>query len=312
MALPQQQVHRVPAFALRLCAILAVLAGTPGFAANEILTLGRISDDPKSHYGQLKPLLDYIVPRMRDVGIREGRILMARDLKQMVSHLRHGRVDWITETAGMAIQLDAIAGAKPLLLTERNGVREYRSYLVTRKDSGIHAIKDLAGRTLALEHVSSTSAYLVPSDEILAHGLALEPLMNLSDHPTGGRVGYLFARSEANISIWVDKGLIDAGAISNLGWANPATVPESIRGKLAVIHESEPLPRALELVRGDLSPVVAMRLKQLLLAASIDPEAAPALRRFFNTTAFAEIDHDVTQKLRTLRIGMARVRAEVE
>ena len=67
-----------------------------------VLVLGRISDDPKSHYDQLKPLLDYVVPRMRDVGIVEGRILMAKDAQQMGSYLRRGGVDWVTETAGTA------------------------------------------------------------------------------------------------------------------------------------------------------------------------------------------------------------------
>ena len=32
--------------------------------------------------------------------IREGRILMARDVQQMNSYLRRGRVDWVTETPG--------------------------------------------------------------------------------------------------------------------------------------------------------------------------------------------------------------------
>lgn len=312
MGLSQQPFRKVPPFVVRLCALLAASAGAWCHADDGILTLGRISDDPKSHYAQLKPLLDYVVPRMADVGIREGRVLMARDLKQMVSHLRHDRVDWITETSGMAMQLGAIAGAQPLLLTERNGVREYSSYLVTRNDTGIRSIGDLAGRTLAFEHVASTSAYLVPSSELLMHGLALEPLMNLSDRPAGNDVGYLFARSEANILIWVDKGLIDVGAISNLGWNNPAAIPESIRQHLSIVHESEPLPRALELVRGNIAPAVAARLKQLLLSAASDPEAAPALLRFFNTTAFIEIDADATRKLQNLRAGMARVLAEVE
>src|SRR5690606_9523186 len=60
-----------------------------------VLVLGRVSDDPKSHYDQLKPLLDYVVPRMAGVGIRSGRILMAKDLQQMTSYLRRGQVDWI-------------------------------------------------------------------------------------------------------------------------------------------------------------------------------------------------------------------------
>ena len=279
---------------------------------DDVLTLGRISDDPKSHYGQLKPLLNYIVPRMSDVGIRSGRILMARDLRQMTSHLRHGRVDWVTETSGMAIQLQSIAGARPLLLTERSGVREYKSFIIARADSGIRSLNDLAGKTIAFEHIASTSAYLVPGHELLSQGLALQPLIGLGDLPMGNDVGYLFARSEANIAMWVEKGLIAAGAISDLGWNNSERIPPTIRDQLVIVHESAPLPRALELVRGDMNPRVAQRLKHVLLAASTDPLAAPALRRFFNTTAFLDIDLNVERQLDAIRTGVTQVRAEVE
>ena len=68
-------------FALWFALVPATHAQVPGDEAEEgVLVLGRISDDPKAHYEQLKPLLDYLVPRMADVGIRRGRILMARDL----------------------------------------------------------------------------------------------------------------------------------------------------------------------------------------------------------------------------------------
>ena len=54
-----------------------------------MLVLGRISDDPKAHYEQLQPLLDYVVARMHDVGIRRADP-DARDPQQMASYLRRG------------------------------------------------------------------------------------------------------------------------------------------------------------------------------------------------------------------------------
>lgn len=312
MPLQPQLIHRFPRCVI-FC-LSALLTALPIAAAGTetVLTLGRISDDPKNHYVQLKPLLDYIVPRMKEVGISEGRILMARDLRQMANHLRHQRVDWVTETPGMAIHLEASTGATPLVLTERSGVREYRSFIIVRRDSGIRMIGDLVGHSIAFEHVASTSAYLVPAMELIARGLVLQPMTALGDAPTAGATGYLFARSEANIAIWVDKGLIASGAISNLGWDNNRLVPDAVRSRLAVIHESEPLPRALELVRKGINPRISERLRQLLLDAAADPDAAPALRSFFNTTAFLPIDAQVEQRLQSLRAGMARVRAEVE
>ena len=169
---------RDPTLRLLTC-LLGLLAGfafaAPARAGDpHVLVLGRISDDPKAHYEQLKPLLDYVVPRMADVGITEGRILMARDLQQMTSYLRRGRVDWVTETAANAMRLEDRAGARPLLLTERNGVNDYRALIFVRRDSGIASLDDLHGRSVAFQNTSSTSAYVVPAMQLLQHGLPLQ------------------------------------------------------------------------------------------------------------------------------------------
>ena len=80
----------------------AAASAPPADDDASVLVLGRISDDPKSHYDQLKPLLDSVVPRIAGVGIRSGRILTAKDLQQMASYLRRGPVDWLSETAAAA------------------------------------------------------------------------------------------------------------------------------------------------------------------------------------------------------------------
>ncbi|HSD16541.1 MAG TPA: PhnD/SsuA/transferrin family substrate-binding protein, partial [Thermomonas sp.] len=192
----------------------AVAVGLPVHASEDahVLVLGRISDDPNAHYAQLKPLLDYVVPRMREVGITEGRILMARDAQQMASYLRRDRVDWVTETASTAVQLQQRAAARPLLLTERNGVSSYHTVFFVRTESPIRRLGDLAGHTLALQSTASTSAYMVPMTELLDARLSPEILLAPSDVTSPDRVGYVFARSELNIASWVHKGVVDAGA----------------------------------------------------------------------------------------------------
>jgi phosphonate transport system substrate-binding protein len=296
-------------------AALALAALQPIAAAavdRSVLVLGRISDDPKAHYDQLKPLLDYVVPRMRDVGISEGRILMAKDAQQMASYLRRGRVDWVTETSGTGMALQQRAGAQPLLLTERNGVSSYQSVFFVRRDSPVTRLEDLRGRTLAMQSVLSTSAYLVPAMTLLDHGVQPEILLSPLDTPATDSVGYVFARSELNISTYVHKRLVDAGAISNLDWDDERSVPPAFRTDLRVIHRSEPLPRALEMVRQDLDPAVRRRLQEVLLEASRDPQARAALRKFFGTTGFHAVDPANQRALARLRAGLVRVRMEVE
>lgn len=297
--------------------LAALLAGHVPYAAagdqeRHILVLGRISDDPRLHYEQLKPLLDYVVPRMRDVGIREGRVLMARDPQQMASYLRRGRVDWVTETAATAMLLQARGGAQPLLLTERDGVSQYRTVFFARRDSGIEGLHDLRGRSVAFQNNASTSAYFVPSIELLRRELPLSLLLSPMDRPSQDTVGYLFARSELNIAAWVHKRMVDAGVMSDIDWNNPARIPNAYRGDLAVIHISEPVPRALEMVRGDLAPEVQARLREVLVEAASDPRARDALRHFFHTTRFMPIQGDTRTALDRLRTGVIRVRTEVE
>lgn len=277
-----------------------------------ILVLGRISDDPRSHYEQLKPLLDYVVPRMAGVGIREGRVLMARDAQQMASYLRRGQVDWVTETAGTAMLLQERGDAQPLLLTERDGVSRYRTVFFVRRDSGLDALEDLRGRSVAFQNNASTSAYFVPAIELLRRKMSLSLLLSPMDKPSGGTVGYVFARSELNIGAWVHKRLVDAGTMSDIDWNNPARVPASYRKDLEVIHITEPVPRALEMVRGDMDPKVQARLREVLIEAAGDPLARDALKYFFHTTRFMPIDGDTRQVLDRLRGGVVQVRAAVE
>lgn len=299
----------------RLLAVALLFLGTvsPAIAVEDhVLVLGRISDNPQAHYEQLKPLLDYVVPRMRDVGITEGRILMARNAQQMASYLRRGRVDWVTETAGTAMQLQQQAGAKSILITERNGVSRYHTVFFVRRDSGIDSLQALRGRSIAFQNAASTSAYFVPAIELLDLDLPMEILLSPMDRPAAGSVGYLFARSELNISTWVHKRLVDAGAMSNLDWDNPQHMPPAYRDDMQIIHASPPYPRALEMVRGDLDGKVRARLRQVLIEAADDPDAHEALLRFFKTTHFLPIDTGSRHALDALREGIVRVGAEIE
>ncbi len=288
-------------------------AATPGAdARDDDLVLGRVSDDPKNDYPRLKPLLDYVLPRMAEVGIRGGHVLMARDNQQMMSYLRRGKVDWVTETAGSAMSYEERARAQPILLSERGGLARYQSVIFARRDSGIRTLADLRGRTIALQGPASTSAYMLPAIEILGAKLPLLILASPADRPSPDVVGFVFARSELNISTWVHKGLVDAGAFSEQDWSDLERMPTSFRADLVEVHRTRFAPRALELTRPGLDARVRDRLRQVLLDAARDPNAAPALRAYWNTSAFLPIDDASQAELADLRRAVVQLRAEVE
>lgn len=300
---------------LLVCAAMAMplrAAPAPGEDDPHVLVLGRISDNPKAHYAQLKPLLDYVVARMGDVGITGGRILMARDARQMSSYLRRGRVDWVTETSGTGVELQRRTGAQPLLLTERGGASLYHTLIFARADSGLTSLADLRGKSIALQGVGSTSSYIVPASMLLDAHLPLEILLSPRDRPDAQSVGYVFARSEFNIAAWVDKGMVEAGALNDLDWKDERRMPLAFRRNMRVLAQSPDFPRALEMVRPGLAPAVRERLRQVLLQAAQDPQARDALKRFFGTTRFLELDAPALKALEHVRQAGARVREQVE
>jgi phosphonate transport system substrate-binding protein len=296
-----------------LCCLLAWVG--PAKASSDdpqVLVLGRISDDPKHHYEQLKPLLDYIVPRMADLGIRKGEILMAQNLQQMGSYLRRGRVDWVSETSASGMWLEARAGAVPLLLTERFGRQTYHTVFFARRDSGIAGIDGMRGHSIAFQNASSTTAYFLPAMQLLERGESLSLLLSPRDKPDRNTVGYLFAGSERNIVTWVQKGLVDVGAISDIDWENPLMLPPAFRPDLEVIATTPDYPRALEMVRGDLDARIRERLRTLLLQAASDPDAGAALAQYFHSTGFVPVDARSTHDLQVLQRGVLQVKDRVE
>ena len=302
-------------FGLVLCCLTTAMpsrAQIEGPSAQETLVLGRISDDPKQHYEAMRPLLDYVVPRMRSAGIRQGRILMARDAQQMMSYLRRHRVDWLTETPAMAVAYRERVGARILLATERGGGRNYHTVFFVRKDSGIDSIRALTGRSIAFQNSYSTSSYIAPAAELLDAGLQLDLLLSPMDRPDPDSVGYVFARSEANISTWVHKRLVDAGAFANLDWSDLSRLPQTYRDDLKVIHETQPFPRAVEVIRPDMDPRVEARLREVLLAAAEDPDAREPLLRFFGTNRFVPLDDAAEASLVRLSSAVHRVRGRLE
>jgi phosphonate transport system substrate-binding protein len=311
---PAAPAHRdvSPRRALCLVGIGLLLWLVAGAVPASELVLGRVSDDPKSDYPRLKAMLDYVVPRMAAVGITSGRVLMAPDTQRMSSYLRRGKVDWISETPGAAaVYLDR-GRARVLLLTQRGGLDSYRSVFFARRDAGIGSIADLRGRTIAFQNPASTSAYLLPASMIVESGLPLVVLASPGDEPGPDMVGFVFARSELNMSTWVHKGLVDAAAFSEQDWADVERVPEAFRADLALFHQTERVPRALEVVRSDLDPTVAARLASVLRAAIDDPAAAEPLRRFWSTTAFREPDAETLAEIRAFSRAVRQVRDEIE
>ncbi len=254
------------------------------------LVIGRVAPSPKRVYKRLKGIVDFVAGRLKDLGITGGAVLLARDNEQMVRYLKEGKVDWVTETVFSALKFREESGAEILLKRWKKGVPEYHTVFFVRKDSGINSLRDLKGKKIVFEDPGSTTSYFLPSAALLESGLDLSPLSSIKDPAPFDRVGYAFSGGEEiNVSFWVYKGLADAGAFSNLDWDSPEYTPPKVKENLNVIYKTDPVPRALELVRKDLDPRIKQRIKEILLQAHNDPEGKAALEAYAQTSQFTEL-----------------------
>ncbi len=261
------------------------------------LVIGKVSEDPKKHYGNLKPIADYAVRHMGDLGVTESKVLFARDNRMMINFLNQGKVDWVTETPFSAMEFVNQTGAKILLRRWKKGVPEYRTVFFALKTSGIKSLTDLKGKTIAFEDPGSTSSFLLPSATLIQSGLQLVELATPREKPPAHMVGYVFSRNEVNAPAWVYRGFVDAAAFSNLDWEDRDRMLDSIRDQVEIFYQTPAVPRALELVRKNLSPQIAVRLKQVLLRADSDPKAAAALKAYKKTTRFDELGTDDMERI---------------
>lgn len=280
---------------------------TVAAAERDTLVIGKVSSNPKKHYGYLKPLADYAAARMQDLGVQGAEVLMAPSNEQMIAYLEQGKVDWITETLFTSLIFQERTGAEMLLLKWKKGVPEYHTIFITRKDSGISSLADLKGKTLALEDPGSTTAFFLPIAELLDAGLSPIPLSTPREAPQADKVGFVFARQEITQSNWVHKGLVDAAAFSNLDWQKSDHNPPEIRTDLKIIHRTASYPRALELVQHDLAPARKERLKAILLDAPNTAKGRALLHAYQKTTKFEEPDARMLQRVEQARAMLKTV-----
>lgn len=298
---------------IRLLALLLMLgavgawANDDGVAAERVVVIGAIHEDLEGRYAELRPIADYVTTALEPVGVVRVEILVVEDRRRLARLMRTGRVDWVSENTANALYLQEAAGAEILARKWKQGAPQVRAVFFTRADSGIESLSDLRGRILALQRPESTTGHFLPVAALMRSGHRSARIDTPRQHVPGGAIGYAFSGSDINTSTWVHKRIAHAGVLSNVDWESPESVPESFRKDFTIFHQTDPLPRALELVRADLDDDIKTALKQTLLLMHEDPIAAAALQAYQGTLRFDDLDDDDWAVMTELRGTFAQI-----
>src|SRR5215470_18118922 len=181
-------------------------------ADGNTLTIGRVSDNPTKTYAELKPMVNYVVSHLHDLGITNSSVLIAKNAKEMISLLKQGKIDWVQKGVFQALLYEEQGGMEIMLRSWREGVPDYYSVIFTRNDSGVNTLRDLKGKKIAFQDSGSTSAFFTPAAALRKAGLELVELPTAGAKAPANDVGYAFAGDEISITTWVHRGLTAAGA----------------------------------------------------------------------------------------------------
>jgi phosphonate transport system substrate-binding protein len=249
------------------------------------LSLGLVSD---SHHKQIEAhfrgLVGYVARKLYPGEEIDARVVVAATSFELAKLLEQRKVDFFMESAYPTYVINFVHGAGTLLLRRwKGGMPDYHSVIFTRRDSGINRLDDLRGTTIVFEDPGSTSGYLLPKLFLLRQGLKLAEKGRFDPSGAAPDVGYFFARSQDRMVELVLAKQAAAGAFSSDDYSG---LDEKKSADIAILAQTERLPRHLVSVRRDLVPGVVARLRDVLLQMHEDAEGRKILQKTDGTTKF--------------------------
>lgn len=285
-------------------ALSVFLFSVNSWSAEDTITIARVSNDLPRAQAELKPFIDYLAKELKGhMGIKNGRVLMARDNEQLIRFVKEGRVDMVTETPFSSMLYCDKAGMKIILRRWKGQAPDYHSVVFARRDSKISSLEDLKGKVIAFEDPGSTTGYFLPKAEIVKRGIQMTKLDSYREVPPPDKIGYCFAKTDSNVAHWVYDGFVAGGVLNNIEYQKPEQFPSEFISDFKIIYESAEIPRNLILVRGDLEPKLVKEIKRILIDMEHAEEGRGAMWKMSKTTKFDEFPEGSAEAdaLKTIR-----------
>lgn len=250
----------------------------------KIISIGVISEDAVKQINRFQPTADYVAARLGDDGtMYEGKVIVVKTIDNMTELLKEQKLDLYMESPFATMIIANKTGSVPFLRRWKDGVADYYSVFIVRKNSSINTLEDFVGKTIAFEDPGSTSGYLLPKAHLIQRGFSV------SQSAGKNNIRYVFSGEDENTPIWVLEGNADIGAISNINFEE---LPPSIRDNIKVIDRTIDAPRYVVSHRSGMDPVMVERIKQIFLNMDRDEQGMKIMQDFQKTAKYDEIPNE--------------------
>src|SRR5215208_4574504 len=290
------------------------------------IRIGTVDVDAVKQIIKFQPTADYIAAKLSNNQTTHynGKVIITPTINDIINLLKEQKIELYFESPFTIVLVDKESDAVPFLLRWKEGVAQYHSIFIVKKNSPINTINDFVGKTIAFEAPESTSGYLLPKAYLVQIGFSLSGEATES-YLTQGRAGgvlsggsnitnssidesignsnsnnntirYVFAREDQNIPLWIVEGKADIGVISNVDIEQETY--ESVKSQLKIVDRTIDVPRHVVSHRSELDPVLVEKIKHMLVYMDKDQEGIKILKNFEETTKYEEIkNRDETFKV---------------
>lgn len=175
------------------------------------ILLGAVAYDPK-----VVSIWEGIRDYFQAAGVAFDFALFS-NYERQVDMLLEGKIDIAWNTPLAHVRVKKATGQRSISLGMRDSDRDFRCKVVVRKDAGIHGVKDLLGKTLAVGSRDSTQARILPLHFLASEGVDLAAVKLLPFDTDLGKHGDT-GTSEIDVLAALRDGRAQAGTVGDLIW----------------------------------------------------------------------------------------------
>jgi phosphonate transport system substrate-binding protein len=210
------------------------------------------------------------------------RVTVASDYAAVIEALRNRTADLAFVHPGGYVLASREAKAVIVARNLWHGKSSFTSRIYVRKNSGVAALEDLRGKTIAFIDPASSSGYIYPMVLLIERGLVKN-----RDPKTFFREVVFAGSHDAGMRALLN-GHVDALASFDMAREQYLTDPAE-RERIVYVAETPPIPEAGIAARGGLDPAVFAKVRAALLQIRA-PAHAALLKRLYEIDGFAPAD----------------------
>jgi phosphonate transport system substrate-binding protein len=154
----------------------------------------------------------------------------------------------------------------------------YKAMIVVKADSPIRELKDLKGKSIAFQDVTSSAGYVWPANELKKAGV--DPEKDVTGITVKGHDKAILA---------VLNGDVDAATVFQDIRAQMKDVPDAVQ-RTRVLKFTEPIPNDTISVRNDMDPEFRQKLQQAFIDIVSDPEGKKIIVEIYTHQGYVPSD----------------------